>query len=188
MQIVKYEINKNILTIGYKENNFVVYSQIVYDATKTKEELLQNAYIQCRNAIEYEETQTEHSLLTEEKGEEFIPEQSKTVKLVADFNNFTGKVLDQYGETISANTIFTIEGANKAKIENGKIVEQPVIADTEYFIVAKCGDFIEKQKRVIYAPKVVQPQVSENEIQLASFILDTTSRIENIEKKINGGV
>jgi len=28
MQIIKYEINKNILTVGFKENNFAVFAQI----------------------------------------------------------------------------------------------------------------------------------------------------------------
>lgn len=192
MQIIKYEANKNILTVGFKdidtsENNFVVYTQIPVDSTKAKQELLQRAYKQCKNSIDYEKTQTEHNLTTDETGDEFTPEVSKLTKLQIDFENLKGVALDQYGDIVSTEIVFTVEGTDKAVIKDGKIVEQLVAADTEYNIVATYESLAEKQKKVIYAPKVIPTQVSETDKQVANFILDTTNRLDTIEKKINGG-
>ncbi|MGO5076203.1 hypothetical protein ACTQ4K_20305, partial [Clostridium sporogenes] len=107
MQIVKYSIDDNILTVGFKEDNFVVYSSISYDNTLFKNELLQKAYLQIKDVIEYEKTLDQHSFITEETGEEFIPEQSKLNKLEVDFNKLQGKVIDQYGNVISTDVIFS---------------------------------------------------------------------------------
>ena len=192
MEIVKYEINKNILTIGFKENDskgnpFIVYTQVFYDTSKTKQELLQSAYEQCRSAIEYEKTQTEHCIVSDTQGEDFIPEISKVTKLQIDFTSLSGKALDQYENTVSTNITFSIEGTDKAIIKDGKITEQIVVADTEYNVVATYENLVEKQKRTIFASKIIPTQVLESDKQMANFILDTTNRLDVIEKKINGG-
>jgi hypothetical protein len=188
VKIIKYEINKNILTVGFNEDNFVVYSSIAYDPNKTKQELLQQAYIQCKDAIEYEKTQDEPSILWNSGGdeeyeeyEEFTPEEPKANKLVVDFNNLTGEVLDQYCELYSTEVTFYIEGTDKAKIENNTVVESEVETDTEYFIAAKYNELVEKQKRIIYAPIIVDEPVDDEKIAMAEAIVDLNNRIQKLE-------
>lgn len=153
MQVVKYEINNNSLTVGFKVDDFVVYSQIAYDKNKTKSRLLQQAYIQCKKAIEYEKTLEEHSFTSDEVGSIFVPEAPKPAKLKIDFNNLSGVVLDQYGDNYSSEVAFTIYGTDKAKIESGVIIEDVVEGDTEYHIVASYGSLTETEKRVIHPPE-----------------------------------
>lgn len=181
MQIVKYEFNKNILTVGFKESDFVVYSQIFYDESKTKDNLLQEAYIQCRSAIEYEKTQIEHSFITETEGEEFIPQPPIPIRLNVDFITLTGKVLDQYGDVYSTDIILSVEGTDKARIDGKTIIEDFVTVDTEYFIVAKFEGLEEKQKRVIYAPKIVEPQTNNEIADIYEAIIGLDTRIMNLE-------
>ncbi|WP_034440073.1 hypothetical protein, partial [Clostridium ihumii] len=180
----KYDIDDSILTVGFKEDNFVVYSIIEYNTNLSKHELLKQAYVQCRDAIEYEKTLSEHLITTDEIGEEFILEDSKPIKLEVDFNSLKGKVLDQYGSIISENIIFSVEGSDKAKIENNKIIEESVLIDTDYFIVAKYGDLIEKQQYTIYAPKVIKESVDEEKVAMAEAIVDLNSQIEMLKKEI----
>ena len=152
MQIIKYEVNDGLLTVGFKEMNFVVYSQIPHYSGLTKQQLLQKAYEQIKQTIDYEKTLQEHSFTTDEIGEEFVPELPKPIALDVDFDNLTGTVLDQYGDIYSEEDIeFTIEGTDKARIEDNIIVEDATEEDTEYFIVARWGGLEEKQKRIIYA-------------------------------------
>ena len=61
MQIVKYELSSGILTVGFKDDSFVVFSSIPFDEMRTKDELLQEAYRSVKRTIDYERTQTEHS-------------------------------------------------------------------------------------------------------------------------------
>ena len=85
MKVVKYEIDKNILTVGFAENDFIVYTQLAYNATKTKQELLQKAYEQCKSAIDYEKTQEEHAFEWDGKGgEDFTPAlpKAKSIELI----------------------------------------------------------------------------------------------------------
>lgn len=164
MQIVEYEINKNILTVGFKVDNFIVYSQIAYDENKTKYELIQLAYEQVKQTIDYEKTLEEHSFTTDIEGEEFIPEEPKPKYLEIDFNTLTGTVLDQYRDVYSTDIEFIIEGTDKARIEENTIIENIVEEDTEYFVVARYGDLEERQKRIIYAP--VPDKIGELENQL----------------------
>lgn len=74
MQIVEYEVNKSVLLVGFKKDNFIVYSQIPYDETKSKDELLQLAYIQAKSSIDYESSLDEHSFVTDKEGYEFTPD------------------------------------------------------------------------------------------------------------------
>ena len=99
MQIIKYEVNDGLLTVGFKEMNFVVYSQIPHYSGLTKQQLLQKAYEQIKQTIDYEKTLQEHSFTTDEIGEEFVPE------LDVDFDNLTGTVLDQYIDIYSEEDI-----------------------------------------------------------------------------------
>jgi len=181
MQIVEYLIDNTVLTVGFKEDNFVVYSVIAYDITLTKQQLLQKAYEQVKLTIEYEKTLEEHSFITEKTGEEFIPEQSKLNKLEVDFNKLQGKVIDQYGNIISTDVIFSIEGTNKARIENNKIVEDEVEKDTEYYIIARYKDLEKKQKRIIYCTKIVEEKIDPEKVAIAEAIVDLNNRLQKIE-------
>jgi Txe/YoeB family toxin of Txe-Axe toxin-antitoxin module len=182
LQITKYEINKNILTVGFKENNFVVYVDIAYDSSLSKQELLQKAYVQVKSTIEYEKTQAEHSIITVETGEEFIPETSKPTRLIIDFCRLKGKALDQYGEFYSTDIAFSVEGTDKAIIQNREIIEQEVAVDAEYYIVAKYNDLVEKQKRTIYAPKIANEPVNNNLADVYEAIISLDNRISKIEE------
>lgn len=164
MQIVEYEINKNILIVGFKVDNFIVYSQIAYDENKTKHELIQLAYEQVKQTIDYEKTLEKHSFITDIEGEEFIPEEPKPKYLEIDFNALTGTVLDQYRDVYSTDIKFIIEGTDKARIEENTIIENIAEEDTEYFVVARYGDLEERQKRIIHAP--VPDKIGELENQL----------------------
>lgn len=178
MQIVKYEINKDILTVGFKVDDFIVYSQIAYDNDKSKNELLQSAYEECKKAIDYEKTLSQHSFITDKEGEEFTPEEAKPAKLIVDFNNLTGKVLDQYGDIYSEEVEFSIEDTDKARIEDNEVVEEEVEETTEYYVVAKYNDLEKKQKRIIFASE--PDRVNE----LREEILTHLSRINELDNQL----
>lgn len=149
MQIVKYEVNKDILTVGFKEDNFAVYAQVGFDENKTKDELLQLAYIQAKPSIDYEKTLNEHSFVTDEVGEVFIPEQPMPSKLDVNFDSLEGKVIDQYGDIFYGEVDFYIE-SGVARIEDGVVVEDIVEEDTDYTIYAKYNDLEVFETRTIY--------------------------------------
>lgn len=151
MEIVEYKIESNTLTVGFKEDNFVVYSAIPYAKNKSKNELLQEAYINVKNTINYEKTLEKHSFTTNKKGEEFTQEEPKATKLDVDFNNLIGNVLNQYEDVFSTDITFSIEGTDKARIQDNSIIEEDVNEDIEYYIVAKYKELEEKQKRIIHA-------------------------------------
>lgn len=166
MKIVKYEIDNNILLVGFRVDNFIIYSQVSYDKNKTKDELLQQAYIQAKPSIDYERTLDTHSFITDKEGESFTPELPKPSTLDVDFITLTGKVLDQYGGVYSTDVEFGIEGTDKVTIEENKLVEETVEEDTEYFIVARYGTIEESHRGIIHAP--IRDRVLELETQLFS--------------------
>ncbi|MBA4509920.1 hypothetical protein H1057_18035 [Clostridium sporogenes] len=181
MQIVKYSVEDKALIVGFKENDFVVYTTIEFEEHLSKQELLQKAYLQVRETIKFERTQTEHSFTTDLTGEEFIPQESQVEKMYVDFNNLTGQVVDQYGNVISKEIIFTVEGTNKAKIKNNKIVEDEVEKDTEYYIIAKYKDLEKRQKRIIYCTKIVEERIDPEKIVIAEAIVDLNNRVQKLE-------
>ena len=185
MQIVKYEIIKKILIIGFKESNFVVYSQIVYDTLLTKEELLQNAYIQCKNAIEYEKTQVDHSFVTDEIGEEFAPDIPKTAKVVFDnigirnyfsclqtgdlTQQFIAKAYDQYGDIINKDIVFTLDNTPvNVALSDGLLTIGQVDNDYDLILTANCEGVT--LTLPIYIRKYVEPVID-----------NTLSQIDEIE-------
>lgn len=125
MQIVKYEVLRGILTVGFRVDNFVVFSSIPHDDSKTKGELLQEAYKCVKKTIDYERTQTEHSFVTDGEGEVFIPDAPIVSKIVIEGDRvvqfsdaetesktveLTAIAFDQYGAPIS--TAFDWQGAD----------------------------------------------------------------------------
>lgn len=186
MQIVKYEINKNILTVGFKEDNFVVYAQVGFDENKTKDELLQLAYIQAKPSIEYEKTLDEHSFITDEVGEEFIPEQPKPSKLDVNFDSLEGKVIDQYGDLFNGEVEFYIE-SGVVRIEDGVVVEDVVEEDTDYTIYAKHNDLEVFKTRTIYPSIPSDAHILRDEISpiLYDEFPKTKEELEDISNALN---
>lgn len=171
IQIISYEVEKSILIVGFKVNDFVVYSSIGYDSKKTKQQLLQLAYEQVKQTIDYEKTLDEHSFVTEEGGEEFTPEPPKPTKLDVNFDSLTGKVLDQYGNVFDGEVIFTID-SDVARIEDGIIVEDEVEEDTEYKIIASYNDLIVQENRIIYLLIPSETDILKNEIEELKQVID----------------
>ena len=145
MKILKYESDgKHVEIIFIKDNKLQVAT--VVDGGRSKDEIITDAIVLTKNLAG-------HDVLLEDY-ELPVP---KLVRMTVDFNELTITPYDQYGNTLDIEYSFIIEGTDKARIEEGKIVEDAVEEDTSYFIVAKCGDLEEKQERTIYAPVVPQP-------------------------------
>lgn len=192
MKVVKYEIDKNILTVGFAENNFIVYTQLAYDATKTKQELLQKAYEQCKSAIDYEKTQEEHAFEWDGKGgEEFVPEppNAKIVELIADRYSYqfeigqetaeivlSVEVQDQYGEVYDGAVQFATTLGSVA----GNILTIPKVdVFTKVEVTASSGGVEDTKELFIYP--YVEPQVIQPESTIEDYLLDLDYRISCIE-------
>ena len=168
---IKYKIlnetdSRVELFVLYEDNTFTVLNL----AQDTLANMLKNAYILTSNAANrlpyVEETPTDFEAYN-------ITPVATTLK--TDFNNLTGKVYDQYGLEIDLPIEFSIEGTDKVRIENGRIIEDIVEEDVSYFIVAKYGDLEERQKRTIYAPREVEPSeidILNNEIEELKQTID----------------
>ena len=145
MKLLRYEKQGNNVFVAFLQDN-ILKSATVADGGRTKEEILQDAYILAKD-------QVGEQVLMEDIT---LPEPVlKRIKI--DFTMLTGIALDQYGDEIEQEIIFEIEGTDKAKIEDGQLIEDTVENDVSYFIVAKAGDLEERQERTIYAPVVSQP-------------------------------
>lgn len=152
---MKYKIleqNENNVQIFclYDDNTFALLDLV---AGRELEEILQDAYILTKN-------RENRQAYTGEKVEDlkdYIPK-PKVARLDVDFYNLTGKVFDQYGDLIDAPISFTVEGTDKAKIEDGKLIEEEVTEETSFFIIAKVGELEERQERFLYPkPEPVEP-------------------------------
>jgi len=168
MQVVKYQIIKNILIVGFKINNFVVYSQIPYN--NTKQYMLQKAYEQVKNTIDYENTLTEHSFTTDEIGEEFIPEIPTASKIIIDnainyfsclqvgslTRRFTAKVYDQYGNLIAGTVVFTLNVTPlNITLLDGLLTVGQADSDYDLALTASCGNATDTLQ--VYIKKYVEP-------------------------------
>mgnify|MGYP001309521468 CR=1 FL=1 len=150
MKLLKYEKQGNNVFVAFLQDN-ILKSATVVDGGRTKEEILQDAYILAKDQV------GEQVLM-----EDIILPEPILKRINVDFNTLTGVALDQYGDKLEQEIIFSIEGTDKARIEDGELIEDEVEEDTSYFIVAKAGDLEEKQERIIFAP--VAPQPSEADI------------------------
>lgn len=193
MKVVKYEINKNILTVGFGEDSFAVYTQLAYDNTKTKQELLQKAYEQCKSAIDYEKTQAEHAFEWDGKsGEDFTPAipKAKTIELsvdksyvqfeaneggTAEIALFTD-VKDQYGDNYIGNIEFSTTYGN---ISENTLIIPSVTEYTEVVIAAEI-EGISDTKTIQLFP-YIEPQVVQLEPTIEDYLLDLDYRISCIE-------
>lgn len=197
LEIVKYEVERGILTVGFKdvEHRFVVYTSLAYDETKTKDELLQQAYIQARPAIEYERTLKEHSITTNQKGEPFTPEPPKPNKIiiyaddVVEFGPFdnektiqlNAEVFDQYGDPYDGE----VEWASSYGLFSDNVLVMPKVdVYTEVTVTAKIGTVSEnKVIRVFpyHEPEIVNDPVDSEMIAFAEAIIDFDARLRALE-------
>ena len=196
MQIVKYEIIDNILTVGFKEDNFVVYSSIAYDESKNKNELLQQAYKQIKHTIDYERTLDKHSFTTEEEGEVFVPEapRANEIKLSVDTYHIqfeelqeTANVIllteikDQYGDDYTGNINFT---TTYGTIEDNILTVPKVTEYTEVIVSAEINGITDTITIQVYPyakPQIVDEFIDEEKIAIAEAIIDLDARISTIE-------
>ena len=162
---MKYKITK----INDKVEVFCLYEDgtyIVLDliGDRPDEEILKDAYILSKSQVrEAYKGESIEDLKT------YTPT-PKEVRLDVDFYGLTGKVYDQYGDVMDLPITFTIEGTDKAKIEDGKLVEEEVDEKVEYEIVATVGDLVEKQQRVIYPePEIEEPNPDDAPITRKEF-------------------
>ena len=194
---MKYEIDKNILTVGFAENDFIVYTQLAYDNTKTKQELLQKAYEQCKSAIDYEKTQEEHAFEWDGVGgEEFVPEphNAKIVELIADRYShqfelgqetveivLSVEVQDQYGEAYDGAVQFATTLGSVA----GNILTIPKVdVFTKVEVTASSGGVEDTKELFIYPyvePQIVDERVDEEITAMAEAIIDLDSRLSALE-------
>lgn len=195
MQIILYEVNKSILTVGFKENNFIVYSSIYNSVTKTRKQLLQQAYEQVKKAIDYEKTLEEHSLTTDGIGEVFTPEEPKVNTITLSLSNnhiqfeenqeevaieLSSIIKDQYDEIIESEVTYT---SSKGDVSSNILTISKVEEYAEAEITANIGDI--RDNNVIYlypyvAPSPYEPSVEEIKIQeLEQQLLDVQAYIVN---------
>ena len=169
------------LFVLYEDNTFTVLNL----ALDTLENMLKNAYILSKNTerLQYEgEVPTD--LETYEK-----PQSVATKITNVNFNNLTGKIYDQFGEKMNVDVEFEIEGTDKARIENGTIIEDVVEEDTSYFIIAKYGDLEERQKRTIYAPREADPidGINEGTLKRIAELEELVKKVDNDLNALVGG-
>lgn len=189
IQIISYEVEKSILTVGFKVDDFVVYSSIGYDSKKTKQQLLQLAYEQIKQTIDYEKKLNEPSITSDKVGEEFIPNEPelRLLRLLVDndyiqFEEGQENAMvslstiskDQYNENIEVDIeITTTLGTIKDNILTIPTVEE----FAEATITASVGDIT--CSKVIEVYPYVEPQPSEVDI-LDNRIVDVERTLDII--------
>lgn len=156
------------VAILFDDNTYAVTS--VISGNRSKDDILKDAYILLRNVerVRFEGKASDFEDLTLPAPKE------KTMDI--DFYNLTGKVYDQYGEVMDKEISFEVQGTDKARIENNKIIEEEVTEETSYFIVAKCGELVQKEKRFIYPPVKEEPRENLEDHALLK------ARVEELEK------
>ena len=157
MKILQYnEVgNRVLVSVLYPDGTFSTLNML---NTHKKDEILKDVYIISKDARNRQPFEGEIPVDLET----WNPSKSMANTMTVDFYNLTGKAYDQYGMQMEVEIQFSVEGTDKARIENGKIVEDAVTEDTSYFIVAKYGNLEERQERFLYAP--VEPRPSKIEL------------------------
>lgn len=181
MKLLKYEKygQDMIVSILFDDGTYNVTK--VIDNSRPKEEIIKDGYIILKNTERYPYTEN-----TKDLEDLILPKPTPTFMEV-DFYGFKGKVFDQYGEEIKVDITFEIQGTDKVKIENNKIIEQEVEEITSYFIVAKCGELEEKEERFIYPPAPVESEKENPTDTLAKEVAKL--KVDNMrEKAINSNL
>lgn len=179
MKLIQYtdDGSRALVTILFNDGTYAITDVISGD--RPKDDILKDAYIILKNTerviFEGDPRDFDNLILPEPK-EKFMD---------IDFYNLTGKVYDQYGEIMDKKIQFEIQGTGKARIENNKVVEEEVTEETSYFIVASCGELVQKEERFIYPPVKEEPRGNLEDPELLK------ARVEELEKALNiitGGV
>ncbi len=175
MKLIQYTDDGDYarVTILFDDNTYAVTS--VVSGNRTKDDILKDAYILLRNVerVRFEGDPRDFDDL-------ILPEpKEKTMDI--DFYNLTGKVYDQYGEVMDKKIQFEIQGTDKARIENNKVVEEEVTEETSYFIVASCGELVQKEERFIFLPAPIEPERESPTDALAKEL--TKLKIDNMKEK-----
>ena len=168
MKLLKYidDSNRALVAILFDDNTYA--ETTVISKHREKQDILKDAYIISKN----KERQNFEG--NKDDYEDLILEKPKPNSLDINFYNLSGRAYDQYGEEIQANISFEVEGTDKAKIEDNKLIEEEVTETTSFFIVAKCGDVEKKEERFIY-PKVEPEEPPKKE----------PTEVEKLEAKVN---
>lgn len=146
------------VAILFDDNTYAVTS--VVSGNRTKDDILKDAYILLRNVerVRFEGNPKDF--------EDLILPAPKESFMEVNFYDLTGKIYDQYGEVMEKQVQFEIQGTDKAKIENNKVIEEEVEEITSYFIVASCGELVQKEERFIYPPVKEEPKIASVEERL----------------------
>lgn len=167
MKIIQYIDDSYYARVAilFDDGTYAVTS--VISGNRTKDDILKDAYILLRNVerVRFEGNSKDY--------ENLILPAPKENFMEINFYALTGKVYDQYGEVMEKQVQFEIQGTDKARIENNKVIEEEVKEITSYFIVASCGELVQKEERCIY------PTVKE-EHKVASV----EERLEATEKAV----
>lgn len=168
MKLLQYidDGNRALVAILFNDNTYA--ETTIVSTKRNKEDILKDAYILSKNV---ERKKFDGNI---DDYEDLILEESKPSSLDVNFYDFTGKVYDQYGEEVKKEISFSIEGTDKAKIEDNKLIEEEVTEETSFFIVAKCGDIEKREERFIY-PKVEPQEPPKKE----------PTEMEKLEAKVN---
>lgn len=177
MKLIQYadDGNRARVAILFDDNTYAVTS--VISGNRSKGDILKDAYILLRNVerVRFEGNPKDLDDLV-------LPEpKEKTMDI--DFYNLTGKVYDQYGEVMESRVQFEIQGTDKVKIENNKVIEEEVEEMTSYFIVASCGELVQKEERFIYPPAPVEPEIENPTDALAKEV----TKLKLDMMKLQGG-
>ena len=152
MKLLQYADDRYYARVAilFDDGTYAVTS--VISGNRSKEDILKDAYILLKNAerVRFEGDVKDYDDLI------LPPPKEKSIDV--NFYALTGKVFDQYGEVMDKEISFEVQGSDKARIEDNKVVEEEVEEMTSYFIVAKCGDLLQKEERFIYPPAPVEPK------------------------------
>ena len=160
MKLIQYTDDNYYARVAilFDDNTYAVTS--VISGNRSKEDILKDAYILLKNAerVRFEGNSKDF--------EDLILPAPREKSMEVNFYDLTGKVFDQYGEVMENQVQFEIQGTDKARIENNKLIEEEVEEMTSYFIVASCGALVQKEERFIYPPAPVEPKVASVEERL----------------------
>ena len=172
MKLLKFEnYGKDILvSLIFDDGTFATTT--VSNKNRDKDDLIKDAYILLKNTNR-EPYDGDISELQDIRLEE-----PKATSMVPDFYALKGAVYDQYGDAMNLPIKYTIEGTDKARIEDGEIIEEKVEEETKYVIKATAGDLIETLERTIYkeephgmTTKELEERLSATEQAMADMML-----------------
>lgn len=175
MKLIQYtdDGSRALITILFDDGTYAITDVISGD--RPKDDILKDAYIILKN--------TDRAIFEGDPRDfdNLILSESKVNSIDANFYELTGKVYDQYGDPMDKEIQFEIQGTDKARIENNKLIEEEVEEITSYFIVASCGELVQKEERYIYPPAPIEPETESPTDALAKEL--TKLKIDNMKEK-----